>query len=160
MKGKARLLGHPIHPMLIVLPLGLLPAAVVCDFVHLCTRGALPAQMAYWLIAGGIAGGLLASVFGFADWLAIPSQTRAKRIGALHAVTNVAVMILFGASWFLRHGAPENPRSLAIVLGVVALLLAAVSGWLGAELIYRLNVGVDEAANPNAPSSLHHEKIR
>jgi hypothetical protein len=47
--------------------------------------------------------GLLAAFFGLLDWLGIPNGTRAKSIGLWHGVGNVAVVLLFGASWFLRR---------------------------------------------------------
>src|ERR1051325_5219992 len=97
MESRAKLAGHPIHPMLIVLPLGLFIGAVVFDAVYLWKGFIGFAVVAFWNIAGGIVGGLLAAVFGLIDWLAIPSGTRAKRIGLLHGGTNVVVVA--PASW-------------------------------------------------------------
>jgi uncharacterized membrane protein len=106
------------------------------------------------MIAAGIIGGLLAAVFGFVDWLAIPSGTRAKTIGLLHGGGNVVVTLLFIISWLVRRPAPENPGAAAFALSFVAVLLALVTGWLGGELVNRLGVGVDTGAHLNAPSSL------
>jgi uncharacterized membrane protein len=106
------------------------------------------------MIAAGVITGLLAALFGFIDWLAIPSGTRAKRIGAWHAIGNVIIVVLFALSWWLRRGAPANPSTLAFVLGLIGLLLALVTGWLGGELVDRLGVGVYDDANLDAPSSL------
>jgi uncharacterized membrane protein len=80
MESKAKLLGHPIHPMLIVLPLGLFIAAVVFDAVYLWRGSPAFATAAYWNIAAGIVGGLLAAVFGAIDWFAIPAGQRARRV--------------------------------------------------------------------------------
>jgi len=92
---QARLLGHPIHPMLIVFPLGLLATGVAFDIVGLVQGDSSWYSISYWLIASGIIGGLLAAVFGLIDWIGIPSGTRAKRIGLLHGGTNVVVVLLF-----------------------------------------------------------------
>src|SRR5262245_44852562 len=100
MESRAKLFGHPIHPMLIVLPLGLFIAAVIFDALFLWRGNATFATVAYWNIAGGILGGLLAAVFGLLDWLAIPSGTRAKRIGLLHGGTMVLVVALFAFAWW------------------------------------------------------------
>jgi uncharacterized membrane protein len=62
MESRAKLLGHPVHPMLIVLPLGLFISAVVFDAVYLWRGSPTFATVAYWNIAGGIIGGLLAAV--------------------------------------------------------------------------------------------------
>jgi uncharacterized membrane protein len=154
MRAKARLLGHPIHQMLIPFPLGLLGTSVAFDIAHLVSGNPQWGVISYWLIVAGIITGLLAAVFGLIDWLAIPSGTRAKRIGALHGIGNVVVVALFAGSWLLRSDAPGNPEGLAIGLAITAVLLAMVTGWLGGELVDRLSVGVDEGAHVNAPSSL------
>ncbi|HEX7180336.1 MAG TPA: DUF2231 domain-containing protein [Thermoanaerobaculia bacterium] len=154
MHAKARLLGHPIHQMLIVFPLGLLGTSLLFDILHLATGGDDWALVAYYMIAAGILSGLLAAPFGLIDWLAIPGGTRAKRIGLLHGGGNVVVLLLFVLSWFLRRDLPTAPGGLEIGLSAVGVLLALVTGWLGGELVDRLGVGVDEGANVDAPSSL------
>ncbi len=104
--------------------------------------------------ATGIIGGLAAAVFGLIDWLSIPTGTRAKAIGLRHGVGNVVVVTLFSASWFLRRREPRQPGAIAIVLAILGVSLAAVTGWLGGELVERLGVGVDADAHLDAPSSL------
>ena len=154
MAGKINFLGHPVHPMLIVFPLGLLPAAVACDIVFLVHGGPHWAHMAYWLIVAGILSGIAAAICGFADWLALESGTRAKRLGLWHAVVMDIVLILFASSWWLRRHAPDTPSTAAIGLGIIAVALALLGGWLGGELVYRLSVGVDFDAHVDSPNSL------
>ncbi len=154
MESKAKLLGHPIHPMLIVFPLGLLATAVAFDIVGLINNDASWFRISFWMIAAGVLGGLLAAVFGLIDWWAIPSGTRAKNIGLLHGVGNVIIVLLFIASWLLRRPAPENPSVVALTLSFIGVVLALVTGWLGGELVDRLGVGVDPGAHLDAPSSL------
>jgi uncharacterized membrane protein len=153
MQSRARMMGHAIHPVLIVFPLGLLSTAVIFDILYLITdRGGFPVAAAY-SISAGVIGGLVAAVFGLVDWLAIPGGTRARRVGALHGVGNVVVVVLFALSWVLRSGADE-PGAGALILGFAGFALVGVTGWLGGELVERLGIGVDEGANPNSPSSL------
>lgn len=154
MQARARLFGHPIHQMLIVFPLGLLATAVIFDVITLFTGNPRWTEIAYWLIAAGIIGGLAAALFGLIDWIGIPSGTRAKRIGLLHGAGNVVVVLLFAGSWLLRGDNPGAPDTLALVLSFAGAGLSLVTGWLGGELVDRLGVGVDEGANVNAPSSL------
>jgi uncharacterized membrane protein len=159
MESRAKLLGHPVHPMLIVLPLGLLSAGVLFDIVYLATGDDVFAEVAYWNITLGIVGGLLAALFGVIDWWAIPRETRAKRIGLLHGGGNVIIVGLFILSWLLRL--PEHaysPDLLPFVLGLVAVVLALGTAWLGGEMVFRLRVGVDPDANLNAPSSLSDDR--
>src|SRR5436305_15108480 len=83
MRAKARLLGHPIHPMLIVFPLGLLTVAAIFDIIYVSTHNGHWADLSYWMIASGIIGGLIAAVFGVVDWFGIPESTRARCIGLI-----------------------------------------------------------------------------
>lgn len=154
MESRAKLLGHPIHPMLIVFPLGLLATAVAFDIVGLSEADAFWFGLSFWMIAAGIIGGLLAAIFGLIDWWAIPSGTRAKAIGLWHGLGNVVVMLLFIVSWLMRRPAPAAPGRGAFVLSFIAVALALVTGWLGGELVDRLGVGVDPGAHLDAPSSL------
>lgn len=155
MESKAKAFGHPIHPMIIVFPLGLLVSAVILDILYLINGSPSLSIVAYYNILGGIIGGLLAAVFGFRDWLAIPSGTRAKRIGLLHGVGNVILVVLFFISWLLRGSDPNFvPSTLALVFSFLAVGLGTVTAWLGGELVYRLDVAVDRGAHLDAPSSL------
>jgi uncharacterized membrane protein len=95
MESKAKILGHPIHPVLIVFPLGLLATSVIFDIVALVSHAPRWAEFATYLTAAGVVGGLLAAVPGTIDWLAIPRGTRAKRVGLVHGVGNVIVVGLF-----------------------------------------------------------------
>jgi uncharacterized membrane protein len=155
MESRAKALGHPIHPMLIVFPLGLLSTAVIFDILYLITDRSGFATAAAYMIAAGIIGGLVAAVPGLIDWLAIPNGTRARRVGLLHGVGNVVVVLLFAISWLLRVGADNwDPSALALVFSFAGVLLSAVTGWLGGELVDRHGVGVDDDASLDAPSGL------
>jgi uncharacterized membrane protein len=152
----AKIVGHHIHPMLIVFPLGLLAVSVFFDIAYLATHGTAFATIAFWDMLAGIVGGLAAAVFGFWDWLTITPGTRAKRIGAWHGLNMVFVVGLFAASWLLRRMVPMYlPSSSALTLSFVAVVLALIGGWLGGELVERLGIAVSPNAGPNAPSSLH-----
>jgi uncharacterized membrane protein len=155
MEARAKLFGHPIHQMLIAFPLGLLATALFFDLIALAMdRHSGLFAASFYMIAAGIIGGLLAAVFGFIDFLKIPAGTRAKRVGRLHGVGNVIVVVLFAASWWLRRDTPADPPTLAIVLAAAGAGLATFTGWLGGELVDRLGVGVDDGAHLDAPSSL------
>jgi uncharacterized membrane protein len=159
MESRAKLLGHPIHQMLIVFPLGLLAMAVIFDVVSIVLAQGYWSEIAYWMIAAGVVTGLLAAPFGTIDWLAIPGGTRAKRIGAVHGIGNVIVVALFALSWWMRTGAPAAPDTIALALSFAGGALALFTGWLGGELVDRLAVGVDDGAHVDAPSSLSTRRV-
>lgn len=158
MHARARLLGHPVHQMLVVFPLGLLATAVVFDIIYLIGNSPVMAAVSYWMIAAGLLGGLVAAPFGTIDWLGIPAGTRAKRIGAMHGGGNVLVLLLFALSFFLRDR-DYAPGLVQMVWSFAGAAIAMVTAWLGGELVDRLGIGVDEDASMNAPSSLHKRHV-
>jgi len=154
MESKTKFLGHPIHPMLIVFPLGLFITSLIFDLIALLTNEPALSIASFYMIGAGVVGGLLAALFGFIDWLAIPAGTRAKGVGLLHGLGNVLLVGFFIFSWLLRRDAPQSPEAAALVLSLLGVALGALTGWLGGELVDRLAVGVDKGANLNAPNSL------
>ena len=155
MESRVKLFGHPVHPMLVVFPLGLLATAVIFDILYLLFGNRLLPTASYYMIAAGVLGGLLAAIFGFIDWLALPNGSRAKNIGLWHGLGNVVVTGLFAVSWLLRgNNVDFIPAGPALILSFAATALALITAWIGGELVYRLGVGVDPGANVNAPNSI------
>jgi len=155
MESRAKFLGHSLHQMMIVFPLGLLVTSILFDIVGALTNKAELFRVAYWIITAGVLSGILAAVTGWIDWAAIPSGTRAKAIGLSHGTANTAQLALFGLSWWLRFNSnPGAPGVSAIVLSFLAVGVGGFAAWLGGELVGRLGVGIDHGANLNAPSSL------
>ena len=160
MESRLKFLGHPVHPMLIVFPLGLLATAVIFDILYLITGNRDLATFSFWAMVAGIVGGLLAAVFGLLDWMAVPKDTRARRIGAIHGVGNVVVVGLFALSLLTRWNSPAYlPDILPLVFALLGAGLALFTAWLGGELVYRLRVAVDDDANLNASNSISREGI-
>ena len=155
MESRVKLFGHPIHPVLIVYPVGLLSTAVIFDLLYVLTGNVDLSTFSFWALLAGLIGGLAAAIFGLIDWMAVPKGTRARRIGAFHGAGNVVVVVLFAASLGARWSQPAYlPDTMPFVFGIMGLALALVTAWLGGELVYRLRVAVDEGANLDAPSSL------
>lgn len=155
MQARARLFGHPIHQMLVPIPLGLFVTGILLDVVSRFVAIEALTVVSFWNIAIGIVGGIAASVFGLIDWTAIPKETRARRVGAVHGIGNAIVLVLLGLALWQRAGVRFFAvADLALGLEVAALALSVVTGWLGGELVDRLGVGVEPDAHPNAPSSL------
>ena len=81
MEARAKLVGHPIHQMLIVFPLGVLGMSLFFDLIALGTNHPAFFQASFYMTAAGIITGLLAAVFGLIDFLAIP-PARARSASA------------------------------------------------------------------------------
>lgn len=146
MNRGARIFGHPIHAILTVFPLGLLTTSVIFDIIGLLSDSPTFHLVAFYMLAAGVIGGLLAVLFGAMDWLAIPSRTTAKQVGLVHGAINVVGVAVFIIAGFVRQqmDAPEN---LALVLSVAGLVLLTFGGWLGGELVFHYGIGV-EGDNP------------
>lgn len=107
MQSKLKLFGHPIHPMLVVFPLGLFGTSVIFDILYLITRNSDLPVVSYYMIAAGLISGLLAALFGAIDWLGLPYNSRAWNMGIWHGIGNFMVLALFMLNW-LRRGDPPD----------------------------------------------------
>jgi len=156
MEARAKLFGHPVHQMLVVFPLGLLATSVIFDVVGLISGGSTWPMVAYWTMAAGIVGAVVAAPFGLIDFLAIPHGTRARRIGAMHGGGNAVVSLLFLGSWLLRSP-QQAPDEVALALSFGGAAIALLTAWLGGELVSRLGVGLSDGAGLDASNSMHHD---
>jgi len=142
MASRASIRKHPIHPILVPLPIGLWIFSLACDVVYLfVSTNAVWDQMAFYTMVGGVAGALLAALPGFIDFLSL-SDPPVKRIALTHMLVNLTVVILFAANLLLRAASPPGAPA-PMVLSVVGVILLGVAGWLGGELVFRHGVGVE-----------------
>jgi uncharacterized membrane protein len=137
--------GHPFHPILVTVPIGAWITSLVLDLGARAsdTPGAL-ARGAWWAIAVGVVGAIVAALFGLMDLLDIPRRTRAFRVGLVHMVLNLMVVAAFVVSFIWRddRGVAREMSIAQIVLSAVALAALGVSGFLGGMLAYRYGVRV------------------
>jgi uncharacterized membrane protein len=138
----AAIAGHPLHPLIVPLPIGAFVGAFVSDIAYLSTHDAFWSIAAYWLIIAGLIAGAVAALLGIIDLMSI-RRARTMGIGWAHASLNVVAMAISLVSYLMRHTNPEGVAGDAgayLTGSVVALL--AVSGWLGGELVFRHGVSV------------------
>lgn len=140
MVSRASIAGHPIHPMLVPIPIGLFVFSLVADIAVYLGWGGAWSAVALYCMGGGIVGALLAAVFGFFDLLSLRDDAP-KKIGVAHMVINLIVVTLYVVNFWLRwEGEPlEGPTG---TLSVVAILLLLASGWLGGHMVYVHGVAV------------------
>jgi uncharacterized membrane protein len=151
--GAAGPYGHPFHPLLVTLPIGAWVCSLIFDIVARAGNDeTVFSRGAYWLIGIGIIGAAVAAVFGLMDLLTIPQGTMAKRTALTHMTLNVIVLVLFIVSYLLRRSdGGETAETTPFILSIIALVLLAVSGWLGGRMAYRYGVRVaDERTQAQA----------
>lgn len=138
---------HPIHPILVAFPIGLWIFSLVCDLIFLLGWGGLVwKDVAYYTMAGGIVGALLAAVPGLVDLLSL-SDPKVKKIGVWHMSINLLAVGLFAVNFLLRGGATAEAK-LPLVLSVIGVVLIGISGWLGGEMVYVHGVAVEPQRSP------------
>lgn len=143
-KSTATIGGHPIHPMLVPFPIGLLVAAFVSDLLFLFYGAPGFANASRWLLAFGIATALLAAVVGLIDFM---GDDRIRRLGhALqHMIANVAAVVVALINLVIRLGDEvAHVQSLGVYLSGATVLILLFSGWRGGDLVYVHKVGVND----------------
>ena len=151
MRTPASIAGHPIHPMLVPIPIGLWIFSFVGDLFH-AGGSADPAwiTLALYCMGGGIAGALLAALPGLVDLLSLPPGPRSTAVK--HMAINLTVVALYAINFWMRLQSPESPGKL-IWLSLIALGLLVVSGWLGGKMVYEYGVAVDTGPAPTRRST-------
>ncbi len=134
--------GHPIHPILVQFPIAFLVGATLADVVFWFNRDSFWALGAYWLILGGLVGGLAAAATGLMDFFRI-ERVRKRTAGWAHLILNVIALGLTLVNLLIRW---NHPVSAVLPWGLVISLIVAtglgLSGWYGGELVYRHKISV------------------
>jgi uncharacterized membrane protein len=144
MRTPANIAKHPIHPMLVAIPIGLWIFSFACDVIRVLGATSPNWQVAaYYTMVGGILGALVAAVPGFIDMLSLPRGL--KRIALIHMSINLTVVTLYVVNlWLRKHGGLD----VAVWLSLVAVGLLAISGWLGGKMVYVHGVAVEIPPEP------------
>ena len=149
MSTPASVARHPIHPILVGLPIGLWIFSVVADLIFYSGwGGALWKDVAFYTLGGGIVGALLAAVPGVIDFFSITDK-RTRQVGITHMVANLIALALFGASFWLRWIATVG--FLPTGFSIVAVVVLGVAGWFGGELVFVHGMGVKPPREVSRP---------
>jgi uncharacterized membrane protein len=143
MRTPASIARHPIHPMIVPVPIGLWLFSLVCDLVFRFGGGSANWELVAWYtMIGGIVGALIAAVPGFIDLLSLPKNV--QRVAITHMALNLTIVALFAINAYVRR---DGVTDVAIGLSVIAVALLVVSGWLGGKMVYEHGAAVDTQAS-------------
>lgn len=135
--------GHPLHPAIVTLPIGAWVSSLILDIAALAGDNPALAEASVWVIGIGIAGALLAAIFGAMDFSRVPKGTRAFKTGATHMTLNVVALVLFAISFWIRIDTDANTVPVSgLVVSIIAVALVGASGWLGGKLAYTYGIRV------------------
>lgn len=140
----AQIAGHPLHPVVVPLPIGMFAGAFVADLAYARTHDRFWARAAHAMAAAGVGTGLLAGALGATD-LVGRDRIRSRGSAWVHGLGNLAAVGLGAGSVLLRRDKNPDvivPRGLAVSSAIVAILV--VTGWLGGELVFRHGIGLTE----------------
>ena len=156
MYSKARLFGHPLHPMLVAYPIAFYTATLVAYAIAQAGGGVFWFKVGIVANLAGLITAALAAAPGFVDWfLGIPGGTEAKTSGFRHMVLNDVALALFIANAAVNTGRWGEARPNAvvgIVLAALGLACTVAAGFYGWSLIQDYHVGVVERA-ADAPAA-------
>lgn len=130
-------LGHPVHPMLTDVPIGFWVGSLLLDFFG----GKAARSTAENLIGWGVLAAVPTAASGVADW--VDTIEEEQRLGFVHALGNVAAIILYGLSYRARR---RGDHSRGVALSLIGAGSLTISGYLGGHLAYRLGAGVNRTA--------------
>ena len=148
MRSKAAIGNHPIHPMLVAIPIGAFVLSLVGDVLHTAKP-----EDPYWYgfsyscIGLGILFAALAAVAGAIDYVSLRMSAAAFRLATRHALLNVAMLGCYLTSFLLRRNdtAFASRRwPAAFGFALFGFVLLGASGWLGGKLAYEHRIGVVE----------------
>ena len=162
MASRASIGGHPIHPILIPFPIGLLVFSLIADLIYLWRGNPVwENYIAFYTLLGGIIGAAAAAVPGLIDWATLTDRATVK-VANWHARVNIIGLVIFIASFYLRTSGGAkwitSLPSLPIILSIVGVVGLGIAGYLGGELVFRHGVAVmvAGATAPEKPQSERH----
>ena len=158
MRSRAAIGSHPLHPAIAAIPIGAFTVTLVADVLTLAGRPGTWYDTARYALAVGIAGALVAAVLGFVDYFGVQMSKAGKALVAWHLRLNLAAVVLFAVSLWLRLGAAER-WGLAFAASTVAYLLLMGGGWLGGKLVFEHKIGVIEHADEEATAIGQRERL-
>src|SRR5438477_6693723 len=136
---KGKWLKHPLHPILVHVPMAMWPSALIFDLLSRWNGNAM-VRLSFYAIAFGLIASLLAVPTGVVDWSGIKKEKPAWKIGLYHMILNLVVALLFAINLGLRvHTYREQtvvvgaPLLLSIIGTPVILASAYLGGRMGSE---------------------------
>ena len=147
MASPASIGGHPIHPMIIPFPIALWVFSLVADLIYLWRGNPVWRDyISFYALLGGIIGAAVAAIPGLVDWLSLTDKPVVK-IANWHARLNVIALLIFAASFYFRTSSGttliSRSHTIPLALSVLGVILIAISGWLGGEMVFKHAVAVE-----------------
>jgi uncharacterized membrane protein len=143
--------GHPLHPLIVTFPIAFLTGAAGADIGYWLSGDPFWARAAIWLVGSGFVAGLVAALTGMLDFLRI-DRVKKHSAGWIHMFGNVMAMALTLVNWILRWNNVEGAiLPVGAIISITVASLLGITGWFGAELIYRHKIAVIGTSDRQEP---------
>ncbi len=141
-RSTASLGGHPIHPMLVPIPIACFVGTLATDLAYWGTANMMWADFSAWLLTIGLVVSVLVVIAGLVDFFG-DRRIRALRAAWIHGLGNGLVLVLSIVNAFVHsRDAYTSVVPTGLILSSAVVLILLVTGWNGWELVYRHGVGV------------------
>lgn len=134
-------LGHPVHPVVVALPIGAWVVAAWYDVRSASTNDPRDEHAADGAVRIGVVGALASAVTGVVQF--VDARDQARRETAVHAALNNWALVLYLGSLAMRR---SGRRPLGRKLAAAGLGLVSISGWLGGDIAFRHGVGMRDSS--------------
>ena len=157
MQTPATIRKHPVHPMLVTLPIGLLIFSPISDIIFLAGWGPpIWNDVAFYTLGGGIIAALLAAIPGLIDFTSLPAG-KIRSTATRHLILNLLMVAIFVIDFALRWNRPIN-LTIPFVLSVLGVAILFYSGWLGANLVHEHRVTISDEHKEESPAAVDYRK--
>lgn len=144
MRSRASISSHPLHPLFVAFPIGLLVTSFIFDLIARWQNMPSLAAAAWYCVIAGLIGATIAAIPGLIDLFSVvPPNSSARSRGYRHAILNGLMMVAFIADAAYRGGPGVMADNTSLILSACGVVLIGISGWLGATLVYRNQIAVD-----------------
>ena len=142
LRSTARIVDHPIHPMLVPFPIACLGGTLLTDLAYWRTADMLWSDFSSWLVTVGVIVGYLAAIAGLIDFLS-SRLIRSVPPAWPHVIGNVVVLILATFNMLVHtHDAWTSVMPWGLVLSTATVLVMLFTAWMGWSMVHRYGVGV------------------
>jgi uncharacterized membrane protein len=163
MRSRFAIAGHPLHPLLVALPVGLFVWTLIADIVYLTdkTGRAEWYSIAFWTGIAAIVTALLAALPGFGDYFTMAVRSDARAMATAHMLLNLTVVALYVVAMLLMldNNARTGGRlTVVVLLHLIGTGMLSLSGWLGGEMVFRHHLAtVPDDAELERAEHAHHD---
>ena len=141
MSSPASIASHPLHPMLVSLPIGLWTFSFACDLVRMLGGAPLWSTVALYALTSGTIGAILAAFPGLLDYFSI-EDPKLRKTATAHLLAALGSLLIFGIELWMRSKEADTSR-LSLLLSLLGMGLMGTASWLGAGMVYVSGLAVD-----------------